>query len=294
LNNEKKGTIYAILAFTFWGLVPIYFKLVSNVDPFEILIHRILWSILFLSLLLFTGKSFESFILILKDSKKLKILFISALLVSVNWLTFIWAIANNKIVEASLGYYINPLISVFLGYIFFNERMTKQQIIAIILAFLAIMYQVYSFGNGNLPIISLILAFSFAFYGLVRKKIQVESISGLLIETLLISPFALIYLAYLIKTNQNAFTIPLDSTSWLLILAGLITIIPLIWFNLATAKISMMKLGFLQYIGPSLSFLLAVVVYNEPLNLNKLITFIMIWVALVIFSVRFKKISVTQ
>ncbi len=292
MNNEKKGTIYAILAFTFWGLVPIYFKLVSNVDAFEILIHRILWSILFLSLLLFTGKSFESFIFILKDKKKLKILFLSAILVSVNWLTFIWAIANNKIVEASLGYYINPLISVFLGYIFFNERMTKQQIIAIILAFLAIMYQVYSLGN--LPIISLILAFSFAFYGLVRKKIQVESVSGLLIETLLISPFALIYLAYLIKTNQNAFAIPLNSISWLLISAGLITIIPLIWFNLAATKISMMKLGFLQYIGPSLSFLLAIFVYNEPLNLNKLITFIMIWVALVIFSVRFKKSSVTQ
>ena len=287
MSEEKKGTIYAILAFTFWGLVPIYFKLVSHVDAFEVLIHRILWSVLFLSLLLFTGKSYASFKLILQNKKKLKILFISALLVSLNWLTFIWAIANNKIVEASLGYYINPLISVLLGFIFFKERMNKQQIVAISLAFIAIIYQVYYLGN--LPVISLVLAFSFAFYGLARKKVQVESVSGLLIETLLVSPFALMYLIYLTQTKQNAFSISFDSTSWLLVSAGFITIIPLIWFNSAATRISMMKLGFLQYIGPSLAFLLAIFVYDEPLSLNKLITFILIWVALVIFSVNIKK-----
>ena len=286
-TEDTKGTIYAILAFTFWGLVPIYFKLVSHVDAFEILVHRILWSVLFLSILLVIGKSFNNFIIIIKDKKKLKILFISALLVSLNWLTFIWAIANNMIVEASLGYYINPLISVLLGYLFFQERLTKQQMVAISLAFFAIVYQVYSLGN--LPVVSLILAFSFAFYGLARKKVHVESVSGLLIETLLVSPFALIYFFYLVKTNQNAFTASFDVTSWLLVAAGLITIIPLIWFNSAATRISMMKLGFLQYIGPSLAFLLAIFVYDESLSMDKLITFIMIWVALVIFSVNIKK-----
>lgn len=287
MDNEKKGTIYAILAFTFWGLVPIYFKTVSHVNPFEILIHRILWSIIFLFILLYISKSFKNFIIIIRNRQKLKILFISAILISFNWLTFIWAITNNKIVEASLGYYINPLLSVLLGYIFYKERMSKQKIFALFLACFAIAYQVFTLGS--LPIISLILAFSFAFYGFARKKVQVESISGLLIETLLVSPFALIYLIYLINTNQNAFNLSFDTTSWLLMAAGLVTIIPLIWFNLAATKISMMKLGFLQYIGPSITFLLAIFVYGEPINFDKLITFIIIWVALIIFSIKIKK-----
>jgi len=287
LSEEKKGTIYAILAFTFWGLVPIYFKLVSHVDSFEVLIHRILWSVIFLSIIIVITKSFNNLVIIFRDKKKLKILFISAILVSVNWLTFIWAIANDKIIEASLGYFINPLVSVVLGYIFFQERISKQQIVAICIAFLAIIYQIYSIGN--IPTISLILAFSFGFYGLARKKVHVESVSGLLIETLLISPFALLYISYLIINNQNAFIIPLDYTSWLLVLAGFVTIIPLIWFNSAAIRISMMKLGFLQYLGPSISFMLAIFVYNEPFSLDKLITFIMIWIALIIFSVKIKK-----
>jgi chloramphenicol-sensitive protein RarD len=287
LKNEQKGTIYAILAFTFWGLVPIYFKLVSHVSPFEVLIHRVLWSVVFLTFILLVTKSFNNLVFILKDAKKLKILFLSAILVSLNWLTFIWAISNDMIIEASLGYYINPLISVFLGFIFFQEKISKQQGLAIFIAFLAIIYQIYSLGT--LPIVSLILAFSFAFYGLARKKVDVESISGLLIETLLVSPFALLYIGYLFTTKQSSFAIPLDMTSWLLIAAGLITIIPLIWFNLAATKISMMKLGFLQYIGPSIAFILAIFIYNEPFNTDKLITFIMIWLALAIFSIKVQK-----
>ena len=287
MSSEKKGTIYAVLAFTFWGLVPIYFKLVNSVDPFEILVHRILWSVVFLCILIFLTKSFQNFVTIIKDTKKIKILFLSAVLVSINWLTFIWAITNNKIIEASLGYYINPLISVLLGYIFFKERMSKQQFIAIFIAFFAIAYQIFSLGN--IPVVSLILAFSFAFYGFARKKVQVESISGLLIETLLVSPFALIYFIYLVSTNQNSFHSSLDHISLLLIAAGLITIIPLIWFNLAATKISMMKLGFFQYIGPSITFILAIFIYDEPFSFNKLISFILIWIALILFSIKFKK-----
>jgi len=287
LTEEKKGTIYALLAFTFWGLVPIYFKSVSHVEAFEVLIHRILWSVVFLTILLFLSKSFNNLVAVFKDKKKLKILFISSLLVSANWLTFIWAVSNNMIVEASLGYFINPLISIFLGYMFFGERLFAQQRIAIGLAFFAIAYQIYTLGS--LPTVSLILAFTFAFYGLARKKVHVESVSGLFIETLLVAPFALLYFAYLIFSKKTAFTMPLDATSWLLVSAGLITIIPLMWFNSAATRISMIKLGFLQYIGPSIAFLLAVFVYNEPLSLDKLITFIMIWIALVIFSLNIKK-----
>lgn len=281
-TEETKGTIYALLAFIFWGLVPIYFKQVSHVNAFEVLTHRVLWSVIFLTVLLLVTKSFNHLTIILKDIKKVKILFVSAILVSINWLTFIWAISNDMIMEASLGYYINPLISVALGYIFFHEKITKTQIIAICIAFFAIIYQVYAIGN--LPTISLILALSFAFYGLARKKVHVESVSGLLVETLLVSPFAILYFSYLVSVNQNAFIVPFDTTSWLLIVAGLITIIPLIWFNSAAIRISMVKLGFLQYVGPSIAFLLALFVYDEPFNSDKLITFIMIWIALAIFS----------
>ncbi len=286
-TEETKGTIYAILAFTFWGLVPIYFKLISHVDAFEVLIHRILWSVIFLFLIILVTKSFRNLVVIFKDKKKIKILFISAILVSANWLTFIWAISNDKIIEASLGYYINPLVSVVLGYLFFKEKVSQQQLLAIIIATLAIVYQVYSLGS--LPIISLILAFSFGFYGLARKFVNVESVSGLFIETLLISPFALLYVIYLTMNSTNYFTVPLNYTSWLLVAAGFVTIIPLIWFNSAAIRISMIKLGFLQYIGPSIAFGLAVFVYDEPFSFDKLITFIMIWIALIIFSVKIKK-----
>lgn len=282
-SQDKQGTIYAILAFSFWGMVPVYFKSVSHVEPLEVLIHRILWSVVFLTLIVFITKTTKNVTTILKDSKKLKILFISAILVSLNWLTFIWAISNNQIVEASLGYYINPLVSVVLGYLFFKERVNKTQFFAIFLALIAIVYQLYTLGE--LPIVSLILAFSFGFYGLARKKVHVESVSGLLIETLLISPIALIYFTYLQINGTSDFIFPLDKTSYLLVIAGIVTIIPLIWFNLAATKISMIKLGFLQYIGPSLSFLLAIFLYNEPFNLDKLITFIIIWIALLIFSI---------
>ena len=286
-TEETKGTIYAILAFTFWGLVPIYFKLISHVDAFEVLIHRILWSVIFLFLIILVTKSFRNLVVIFKDKKKIKILFISAILVSANWLTFIWAISNDKIIEASLGYYINPLVSVVLGYLFFKEKVSQQQLLAIIIATLAIVYQVYSLGS--LPIISLILAFSFGFYGLARKFVNVESVSGLFIETLLISPFALLYVIYLTMNSTNYFTVPLNYTSWLLVAAGFVTIIPLIWFNSAAIRISMIKLGFLQYIGPSIAFGLAVFVYDEPFSFDKLITFIMIWIALIIFSIKIKK-----
>jgi len=287
LSEENKGTIYALLAFIFWGLVPIYFKLVSHVSPFEVLLHRVLWSVVFLSIIILVTSKYAYLISIFNNKKKLKLLFISALLVSANWFVFIWAITNNMITEASLGYFINPLVSIALGKLFFDEKISKLQIIAIFLAFLAITYQVISIGS--LPLVSLVLAFSFALYGLARKKINVSSTSGLLVETVLISPIALIYFGYLLYMNENAFVFPLDITSWLLVMAGLITIIPLLWFNGAVTRISMSKLGFLQYIGPIIAFILAVFVYDEPLSNEKIVTFILIWIALIIFTIDSRK-----
>lgn len=282
LNEEKQGVIYAILAFIFWGLVPIYFKLVSSVSPMEILIHRILWSVLFLSILIVVTKQTRALKKILKDKKKMKILFLTSILVSSNWLIFIWAISNDKITEASLGYYINPIVNVILGILFFSEKPTKLQKIAILFALFAIVNEIISFGS--IPLVSVSLALTFGFYGMLRKKISLPSVAGLYIETLLISPFAIVYFIYLVYTSANMFVFPPNYISWLLVCAGLITVIPLLWFNAATTRISLVKLGFLQYIGPTLAFLLGVFVYHEPFDEKKLITFAFIWVALIFFT----------
>jgi chloramphenicol-sensitive protein RarD len=283
LNNEKLGQIYAIFAFLFWGAIaPIYFKQVASVEPLEVLIHRIFWSFIILIPLLFITKQIDIFKVLIKDMKKLKYLAISTFFISLNWLIFIWAVGNNKIIETSLGYFINPLVSIFLGYLFFKERMTKYQNIAIFIAFLAVIYQIITLGT--IPLVSIGLALTFAFYGMIRKKINVGSIVGLFIETLILMPFAIIGIYYLIVTNKISFLHSSEYIDLMLSLGGLITIIPLLLFNGAATRMKLSTLGFFQYIGPSCSFLLAVFIYNEELNFDKLVTFCLIWIALVIFS----------
>lgn len=280
---EVQGYIYAIMAFGFWGLVPIYFKLISSVSPTEILTHRIIWSVVLLYGMIVFSKQMGAFKLLIKDFHKIKYLILSSLLVSTNWLVFIWAVSNNMITEASLGYYINPLVNFTLGIIFFKDRPSKWQQVAIFLACMAIVYQVITLGS--IPIVSLTLAFSFAFYGLIRKKINLPSMTGLYIETLILFPIALIYFSYLVLHDKNAFVFPLNEISYLLLLAGVVTVVPLLWFNAAATKISLTHIGFFQYLGPTVSFLLAIFIYQEPFSHEKLITFILIWIALIIFSV---------
>lgn len=283
MSENRLGQVYAILAFLFWGAIaPIYFKQVASVDPVEVLIHRILWSFLLLIPLLFISKQVEVFKTLIRDIKKVKYLAISTFFISLNWLVFIWAVSNNKIMETALGYYINPLVNVLLGYLFFSERMTKNQYIAIFIAFLAVFYQLLALGE--IPIISLILAFSFAIYGMIRKKVNVGSIVGLFVETLILAPFALIYLYYIISNDTISFLNSSEYVSLMLSLGGAITIIPLLLFNGAATRMRLTTLGFFQYIGPSCAFLLALFVYHEEFNTDKLITFSLIWVALLIFS----------
>jgi chloramphenicol-sensitive protein RarD len=283
LNNEKLGQIYAVFAFLIWGAIaPIYFKQVASVEPLEVLIHRIFWSFLILIPLLFITKQIEVFKELIKDVKKLKYLALSTFFISLNWLIFIWAVGNNKIIETSLGYFINPLVSIFLGYVFFKERMTKYQYIAVFIAFFAVLYQVITLGN--IPLISIGLALSFAFYGMIRKKVNVGSIVGLFTETLILLPFAIIGIYYLNINNKISFLHTTNYIDLMLCLGGLITIIPLLLFNGAATRMKLSTLGFFQYIGPFCSFLLAIFIYNEELKVDKLITFCLIWLALIIFS----------
>ncbi|MCJ8328078.1 MAG: EamA family transporter RarD [Campylobacterales bacterium] len=284
MKEEKLGYIFAIIAFLLWGgVAPIYFKEVAAVTPLEVISHRVLWSILILLPLLFITKQTRVFISVIIDSSKLKYLFFSTILISINWLVFIWAIGNNKILEASLGYYINPLINVFLGFIFFSERMSRNQYIAIFIAFLAVLYQFLALGS--IPIVSLILATSFGIYGMIRKKVNIGSIAGLLVETLILLPFAFSYLYYL-YVNGNLEFINADSyISIMLSLGGLMTVVPLLLFNGAATRMKLSTLGFFQYIGPSFALMVAVFIYGEELNSDKMITFILIWIALLIFSI---------
>ena len=283
MNENRLGQLYAVLAFLFWGAIaPIYFKEVSSVEPLEVLIHRIIWSFIILIPLLFITKQIDVYKTLIKDFTKLKYLAISTFFISINWLVFIWAVTNDKIMETALGYYINPLVSIFLGYLFFQERMSKNQYIAIFIAFLAVFYQVITLGS--IPLVSLTLAFSFAFYGMIRKKINVGSIVGLFVETLIMMPFALIGIYYLYATNSISFLNSSDYINIMLTLGGIITITPLLLFNGAATRLKLTTLGFLQYLGPTCAFLLAVFVYNEEFNFDKMITFILIWIALAIFS----------
>ena len=283
MSENRLGQIYAVLAFLFWGAIaPIYFKQVASVDPVEVLIHRIIWSFILLIPLIFITKQFNVLRTLIKDIKKIKYLAISTFFISINWLVFIWAVSNDKIMETALGYYINPLVNVLLGYLFFSERMTKNQYIAIFIALLAVVYQLITLGE--IPLVSLILAFSFGFYGMIRKKINVGSIVGLFVETLILLPFALIYLYYIISNETISFLNSSEYISLMLSLGGAITIIPLLLFNGAATRMRLTTLGFFQYIGPSCAFLLALFVYNEEFNFDRLITFSLIWFALVIFS----------
>ncbi|RXJ91113.1 protein RarD [Arcobacter sp. CECT 8983] len=284
MSENRLGQIYAILAFLFWGgLAPIYFKQVASVDAFEILIYRILFSFFTLLPFFFFKKELQSLLLSIKDLRTIKYLFFSTFVISLNWLTFIWAITNDRILEASLGYYINPLVNVGLGFLIFNERITRKQSLAISIAIIAVFYQLFSLGY--LPIVSLILAFSFSFYGVLRKKIDVGSITGLFIEVIILLPFALGYLFYLYHYDVVAFFESTSFyTSFMLALSGLVTVIPLLLFNGAARRMKLITLGFFQYLAPTVSFFIAIFLYNEEFNFDKLVTFVLIWIALIIFS----------
>ncbi|WP_415894313.1 EamA family transporter RarD [Neptuniibacter sp. PT8_73] len=282
-NEHQKGIYYAVAAFVMWGLVPVYFKAVDDVPAFEVLAHRVVWSVLFLGLfLLLKGKLSE--LTTLRNSPKILLsLGLSALVISINWLVFIWAVSEQRIVETTLGYFINPLINIVFGFFIFSERLRFLQMIAVAIAAVAVIYQIILIGE--LPWVALTLATSFSIYSVLRKKIPIDSITGLLVETLWLFPMALVYMLWL--SSQSNFVLLNGSTDiqMLLLAAGLVTSLPLIAFAAGARRLSLTMVGLLQYIGPSIAFLIAVFYYNEPMDQNRLITFVMIWIALAIFSV---------
>lgn len=282
-QQSTYGFIAAIGAFILWGLLPIYWKLVQSVNPFEILCHRILWSLLFIAVILSIKKRWAETFAPMKSMKNILILTLSSLCIGTNWLLYIWAVNTNHVLDTSLGYYINPLVNTLFGFLFFRERMTPMQTIALGLAALGVANSIFSLGE--LPWISLVLAISFAFYGLLRKIAAVESLPGLFLETLVLGPAALGYLLYLMNTGQMSFLDSPPQINILLICAGIVTAMPLIGFAYGARRLQLTTLGILQYTAPSIAFLLGVFAFNEPFTASHLITFGCIWTALAIYTI---------
>ncbi len=281
-QRARQGIFLAIGAYTMWGIAPIYFKAIGEVSPLEILSHRIVWSFFLLAALVHFGRRWRNVRDVIKSKQKMIYLLATSLLVGGNWLIFIWAVNANHMLDASLGYYINPLINVLLGMIFLGERLRKLQWFAVALAACGVLVQLIAFGS--VPVVAIALAFSFGFYGLLRKKVSLEAQTGLLIETLILLPAAAIYLSLIANTQTSNLAENSLNLNILLIAAGVITTLPLLCFTGAATRLKLSTLGFFQYIGPSLMFLLAVLVYGEAFTADKAITFAFIWGALVIFS----------
>ncbi|MCW8889286.1 MAG: EamA family transporter RarD [Sedimenticola sp.] len=281
-SEARTGFIYGLLAFGMWGFGPVYFKAVASVSPAEVLAHRVIWSVALLVLLITWQQQWGALMRLFSDIRRVGWLLVTALLVAANWLTFIGAVARGEIVAASMGYFIIPLFSVLLGVIFFSERLRTYQLLAIVLALCGVANEVVAFGE--IPLIALTLAVTFGLYGLIRKKISVDPLLGLSVETLLLSPFALIYLYWLDVTGDLHFGTITLTLDLLLILAGLVTTLPLVCFAAAANRLSLTTVGVLHYLAPSITFLLAIYLYNEPFSGYQMITFGFIWTALGVFS----------
>ncbi|GGB68977.1 EamA family transporter RarD [Shewanella inventionis] len=277
----RKGVFLAICAYTIWGVAPLYFKLLHQVPATDILMHRVIWSFLFMVVLMQFIGGFSRLRLILKQPKQLLILLCTSILIAANWLIFIWAVNNDHMLDASLGYFINPLFNVLLGMVFLGERLRNLQWIAVALASIGVLVQLISFGS--IPLVSLALAASFGFYGLLRKKVNIDAKSGLLVETAILLPAALGYLLLTLDSSPVSMLTNSINLNLLLLAAGVVTTIPLLCFAGAAVRIPFSILGFFQYIGPSIMFILAVKLFNEPFDIEKGITFCFIWAALLIF-----------
>ncbi|WP_428441519.1 EamA family transporter RarD [Photobacterium sagamiensis] len=281
-QKTQRGVTLALAAYTMWGIAPIYFKALQQVSALEILSHRVIWSFFFLAGLIYLSKGWGKIRAILRQPKTLIMLTATALLVGTNWLIFIWAVNNNYMLDASLGYFINPLLNVILGMLFLGERLRSLQWVAVALAACGVAVQLIQFGS--LPWIALALAGSFGCYGLLRKKINLDAQTGLFLETCVLLPLAAIYILLITDSPTASFADNPLNLNLLLMAAGIVTTLPLLCFTGAATKLKLSTLGFFQYIGPSLMFLLAVLIYDEPFSLDNGMTFVFIWAALVLFS----------
>ncbi|MBI2425821.1 MAG: EamA family transporter RarD [Candidatus Hydrogenedentes bacterium] len=281
--RARTGALLAASAFVVWGIVPIYFKQLKDVPPFEVIAHRVVWTLLFTGIvMLVTGRG-NGFLQLLQNRRRALGLVASGLCIAANWLLFVWAVNTGRVLETSLGYFINPLLSIFLGMALLGERLRPAQYLAVTIAGTGVLLSLTVYGK--LPWISLTLAGSFGLYGLLRKNIRVDAVTGLFTETLILLPLTLVYLGYLNYNGADHFFGGSPRSQVLLASTGVVTAIPLMLFAIGARRVNLSTIGILQYIAPSLSFLVAVLFYQEPLDLARLVTFAFVWAALAIYTV---------
>ena len=275
-RRARAGFFCALAAYVCWGFIPLYFHALASVRPLLILCHRIFWSVVFLAIVISVRREWTAIRPIVRSARNLKLLTLGAVLMATNWLIFIYAVTSKQTLQASLGYFINPLLSIFLGMIFLHERLRRWQWVAVFIAGAAVLN--LALPSGTLPWISVSLAASFGFYGLVRKKVNIDSLHALVVETIILLPPALIVVALPIGHTFPAATLGILSTS------GIVTAVPLIFFGAALRRLKLSTMGFLQYVGPTLQFLCARYAFHEPLDRAKLASFILCWVAIVVYA----------
>lgn len=281
-SSGAVGIIYAIVAYGAWGLFPIYWKWFGDIPALEVLSHRMIWSMVFVLGLLVVQSRLGELKQVLRSPRTLQLLMVAASLLACNWGLYIYGVNTERVVETSLGYFINPLLTVVLGMVVLKERLNRVQWIAVGLAAVGVAHFIWDFGQ--VPWIAFGLAISFGFYGLVRKVVAIAPLVGLAVETLAIAPFMLILVIYWGSTGVGHFGTSWP-ISWLCVGAGVVTSMPLLWFNNAAKRLQLSTLGFFQYIAPSLQLMLGVFVYQEPFTRTHVITFSCIWVALALYSV---------
>lgn len=281
MNQQFRGILLGLAAFTAWGFLPAYWKQMQKVGALEILCHRIVWSCIFLIVIISLQKRWKEVSRILKTPAQFLGLSLSGLLIGLNWFVYIWAVNSGRVVETSLGYYINPMINVLIGYLLLGERFSRLQCIAVLFALAGVSYSLISYGA--LPMFALTLAITFAFYGYARKKIQAAPIPGLLIETMVLFVPALAYIMYRMIFAGSYFAKDLELTLWM-IGSGVVTSLPLLWFAASAKRLKLSTIGILQYLAPSIAFVLGVFVYREAFTHNNLITFGFIWMGVVLYT----------
>lgn len=274
-HQSRAGLGFGLAAYTLWGIFPLYFRALTHVSPWVILGHRILWSALFLSILVSFRREWSQVLPVVRQPRSLLLLAAGGVLIAINWLVFVYSVVTGHVLESSLGYFINPIFSVALGMVFLRERLRPWQWVAVIIAGIAVAN--LAFRGERVPWIALSLAASFGLYGLVRKKVNINSLHGLLVETIVLLPFAVVGLAT-VPLNQSS-----PTTLGLLSFLGVITATPLLFFGAALRRLPLSTMGFLQYVGPTLQFLVAILAFREPLDHTKFVSFALCWAGIAVY-----------
>ena len=281
-HRSRQGLLYGLGAYTLWGLIPLYFKAIASVPPIELVAHRVGWSFLFLGLIMTVGRRLGALLTALRSPGVMLRLGLSTLLLAVNWFTFIYAVATSQVLQSSLGYFTTPLMNVVLGVVFLKERLRLPQLLGVLLAACGMVNLALTMHQP--PWVALSLAVSFGIYGLLRKTVAADGLLGLFIETLLLLPAAMAYIVWLRFSGSATVGLLVSRIDVLLVFSGLVTSIPLLLFAAAARRLTLSSLAFMQYLAPTLQFLLAVLVFREPFSTPQLVSFACIWGAVAIYS----------